>query len=139
MLAKFARRHYQVNLKGEGFGFRAFLANDKGTIISPWHDVSLKPEGADTDEFSAVYEIARNSTAKMEVATDEENNPIKQDTKKDKKTGEKYLRHYMLNPCFNYGCMPQTWENSAHKDRETQAYGDNDPLDVVEISMSKIA
>ena len=74
----------------------------------------------------------------MEVATDEEHNPVKQDVKKDKKTGEKYLRHYMLNPCFNYGMMPRTWENNTHKDRETDAFGDNDPLDIVEMSTSKI-
>ena len=74
----------------------------------------------------------------MEVATDEENNPVKQDVKKNKQTGERYLRHYMLNPCFNYGMIPQTWENSAHKDRETGAFGDNDPLDIVEISPNKI-
>jgi len=42
----------------------------------------------------------------MEVATDEKFNPIKQDVKKDKKTGEKYLRHYMLDPIFNYGMLP---------------------------------
>ncbi len=53
----------------------------------------------------------------MEVALDEINNPVKQDVKKDKKTGELYLRHYMLNPVFNYGMLPQTWENNRHKDR----------------------
>lgn len=108
MLAKtFLRaRGYHVKTKGDGFGFRAYLCDTKGTLISPWHDVPLKVQGADTDEFSAIYEIARNTTPKMEVATDEEHNPIKQDTKKDKKTGEKYLRNYMLNPCFNYGCIP---------------------------------
>lgn len=129
---------WTVTARGDGFSYRAFLKTEQGQLASPWHDVPLKTAGAETDEFSAVFEIARNSTAKMEVATDEEHNPIKQDTKKDKKTGEKYLRHYMLNPCFNYGMIPQTWENSAHKDRETQAYGDNDPLDIVEISTSKI-
>jgi inorganic pyrophosphatase len=84
------------------------------------------------------YSICRNTTPKLEVATDEEYNPVKQDTKKDKVTGERYLRHYMLNPCFNYGMIPQTWENSAHKDRETGAFGDNDPLDVVEVSIGEI-
>lgn len=42
----------------------------------------------------------------MEVETDLVGNPIVQDQKKDKKTGEKYLRHYGLNPCFNYGMIP---------------------------------
>ena len=72
----------------------------------------------------------------MEVATDEEDNPVKQDVKVDKKTGEEYLRHYQLQPCFNYGMIPQTWEDSSHKDRETDAFGDNDPLDFVEVSIN---
>lgn len=72
----------------------------------------------------------------MEVSTTEEYNPVKQDTKKDKVTGEKIPRHYGKDPCFNYGMMPQTWENNRHLHRETGCYGDNDPLDVIEISTS---
>ena len=90
---------------------RSFLSQgDK--IISPWHDISLRPEGAELDVFNAVIEITRNTTAKMEVETDCEHNPIVQDQKKNKQTGEKYLRHYGLNPGFNYGMIPQTWENA---------------------------
>ena len=70
----------------------------------------------------------------MELATTEEYNPIKQDTKKDKLTGEHKLREYGIKPCFNYGFIPQTWENNRHLDAETGCYGDNDPLDVVEMS-----
>ena len=44
------------------------------------------------------------------MATDEKWNPIKQDTKKGK------LRFYGIDPVFNYGCLPQTWEdpNTTH-------------------------
>lgn len=35
---------------------------------------------------------------------------------------------------FNYGMMPMTWENNERLDRETGCYGDNDPLDIVEMS-----
>lgn len=44
----------------------------------------------------------------MEVATDEANTPIKQDTKKGK------LRDYPYNINWNYGCLPQTWEARDH-------------------------
>jgi len=77
-----------VKSKGTAFTFRAYLTDTQGNNISPWHDVPLKAEGADTDEFTVIYEIARDTTPKMEVATDEVDNPIKQDTKKDKKSGE---------------------------------------------------
>jgi len=42
----------------------------------------------------------------MELATDEPNNPIKQDTRKNKITGEKELRYYARFPLFNYGFLP---------------------------------
>jgi hypothetical protein len=50
------------------------LAKDKK--ISPWHDIPLKPEGSELDIFNAVIEITRNTTAKMEVETTKEHNPI---------------------------------------------------------------
>uniref|UniRef100_A0A1I7XDK7 inorganic diphosphatase n=1 Tax=Heterorhabditis bacteriophora TaxID=37862 RepID=A0A1I7XDK7_HETBA len=34
---------------------------------------------------------------------------------------------------WNYGALPQTWENPSHVVSETGAKGDNDPIDVVEI------
>ena len=40
---------------------------------------------------------------------DEEKTPIKQDTKKGK------LRFYPYNINWNYGMLPQTWEDPAHK------------------------
>lgn len=40
---------------------------------------------------------------------DEERTPIKQDTKKGK------LRFYPYNINWNYGLLPQTWEDPAHK------------------------
>ena len=35
---------------------------------------------------------------------------------------------------FNYGMIPQTWENSQHIHQETGLIGDNDPLDVVDLT-----
>lgn len=46
----------------------------------------------------------------MEVdLQDEEKNPIKQDTKKGK------LRFYPYNINWNYGMLPQTWEDPEHE------------------------
>ncbi|XP_020256306.1 soluble inorganic pyrophosphatase 6, chloroplastic-like [Asparagus officinalis] len=64
----------------------------------------------------------------MEVATDEAHTPIKQDTKKGK------LRYYPYNINWNYGLLPQTWEDPSFANAEVDgAFGDNDPVDVVEI------
>ena len=58
---------------------------------------------------------------------DEVGNPIKQDIKKGK------LRFYPYNINWNYGLLPQTWEDPAHEHPELKVKGDNDPVDVVEI------
>ena len=72
-------------------------------------------------------EIPKMTKAKMEVATKEEYNPIAQDIKKGK------LRDYHGPIFWNYGCLPQTWEDPNVNHPELQCFGDNDPIDVVEI------
>merc|ERR1711968_420849 len=71
---------YSVEDAGETktLEFRRFLTAD-GKQISAWHDVPLRgPRGG----YHVVVEITKNTTAKMEIATDEQLAPIKQDTKK---------------------------------------------------------
>ena len=48
----------------------------------------------------------------MEVATKEARNPIKQDIKKGN------LRFYPYNINWNYGLLPQTWEDPSHEHPE---------------------
>lgn len=60
-------------------------------------------------------EIPKETSAKMELATDEVRNPIKQDTKKGK------LRHYPYNINWNYGMLPQTWEDPGHFNADLKA------------------
>ena len=54
-------------------------------------------------------------------------NPIAQDVKKGK------LRDYHGPIFWNYGMLPQTWEDPNVTHPETKCNGDNDPVDVVEI------
>mmetsp|Transcript_806 Transcript_806/g.1030 ORF Transcript_806/g.1030 Transcript_806/m.1030 type:complete len:292 (+) Transcript_806:150-1025(+) len=95
-----------------------------GSAISPWHDIPYKVEDG---VYNMVNEIPKFTTAKMEVATKEELNPIAQDTKKGK------LRFYHGPIFWNYGCVPQTWEDPTVEHPELKVLGDNDPVDVVEI------
>jgi len=39
-----------------------------------------------------------------------------------------------MEPVFNYGMLPLTWENNKEQEKQTGCYGDNDPLDIVELS-----
>lgn len=101
-----------------------------GKTISPWHDIPL--EGSTPGTYNMVVEIPKMTKAKMEVATKEENNPIAQDMKKGK------LRDYHGPIFWNYGCLPQTWEDPTVKHPELGCFGDDDPIDVVEIGGSAL-
>ena len=80
-----------------------------------------------------VLEIASTTRAKMEISRDLEFNPIICDTEVNLYTGKKQDRDYALQPIFNYGAIPQTWEDPNRKATDGDWYGDQDPIDVVEI------
>lgn len=114
--------------------YRIYFKDHEGKIISPIHDIPLK---AGDDSYNMVVEIPRFTNAKMEIATKEPFNPIKQDEKKG-------ILRYVKN-CFpykgyiwNYGALPQTWENPSYLDPHTKSKGDNDPIDVCEIGSKKL-
>ncbi|KAF3828220.1 hypothetical protein GH733_004009, partial [Mirounga leonina] len=84
------------------------------------------------DVFHMVVEVPRWSNAKMEIATKDPLNPIKQDVKKGKLRYVANLFPYK-GYIWNYGAIPQTWEDPGHNDKHTGCCGDNDPIDVCEI------
>lgn len=104
--------------------YRIFIQDKGGKDVSAWHDIPL---WAEDGLLNFICEIPKESSAKMEVATDEVGTPIKQDIKKGK------LRFYPYNINWNYGLLPQTWEDPGHHNSDVDAAGDNDPVDVVEI------
>ena len=119
-------------------GVRKWERGDRGTeewrmvflsstdrVISPIHDIPLVAASGETVHM--VVEIPRGKQAKLEMATTERGNPIKQDIK----NGE--LRYVSYPYPFNYGALPQTWEDPDHIDPDTGAKGDGDPIDAVEI------
>ncbi|MGH0157615.1 UNVERIFIED_CONTAM: hypothetical protein FKN15_033969 [Acipenser sinensis] len=90
----------------------------EGKYISPFHDIPLFAGGD-------------------QIATKDPLNPIKQDVKKGKL---RYVANFFPHKGYiwNYGALPQTWEDPSHKDNDTKGCGDNDPIDVCDIG-SKIA
>lgn len=111
--------------------YRVFFRDTSGNVVSPFHDIPLYHNKEHT-VFNMVVEVPRWTNAKMEIDTKAAMNPIKQDSKKGK------LRY--VHNCFphhgyiwNYGCLPQTWEDPKHKDVHTGYMGDNDPIDACEI------
>lgn len=102
---------------------------------SMWHDIPLKPSsgGADATIINMVTEIPMYYTPKMEVQKAMEGNPIAQDSNKDGSA-----RYYTYGtPFFNYGLIPQTWEDPNVKSAAGHG-GDNDPVDVMELGSQQL-
>ena len=110
--------------------FRRYCTDTKGSRLSFWHDVPLRTSA----HFRAIVEITRMTRAKMEIDTTEFMSPIKQDTKNG------ILRDYAMPIRWNYGAIPQTWEQPDHEWPGLEGHrGDNDPVDIVDISPQPVA
>ncbi|KAF9408149.1 hypothetical protein HW555_012069 [Spodoptera exigua] len=107
------------------------LLEDESGPISPLHDIPLWADKA-RRLVNMVVEVPRWTNAKMEISLGEPLNPIKQDVKKG---ALRFVSNVFPHRGYiwNYGALPQTWENPHHVDPGTQARGDNDPIDVIEI------
>lgn len=128
---------YDTRDVGVGLDYKLYFFNkgadtaDPTTAISPWHDIPLLRGHTEkgTPIFNFVCEIPKDSTAKFEVNTKLPTNPIQQDVKNGQ------LRHFKYGKIpFNYGALPQTWEDPKHIDQGMKLGGDNDPVDIVELS-----
>lgn len=111
--------------------FKTYITyNDKP--VSAFHDIPL----FNGEYVNCVNEIPRFEHAKFEISKSEKMNPIVQDTKKGK---VRFVKN--IYPCygyqFNYGALPQTWEDPEVKDSFANANGDNDPLDILDIGSKR--
>lgn len=116
------------------FGSRDFRLRH-GDYGSFWHDIPARPPsgGEDAAAVNLVTEIPLAMTHKVELRKDLPGNPLAQDLNADGSP-----RHYTYGtPFFNYGYVPQTWEDPDLKDSLGNA-GDNDPLDVMEIGSVRL-
>ncbi|XP_029807252.1 inorganic pyrophosphatase 2, mitochondrial [Suricata suricatta] len=137
---------FPIILIFRGSRMRRCVENVAGDYISPFHDIPLKVDSTEengiptkrarNDEyenlFNMVVEVPRWTNAKMEIATKEPLNPIRQDVKDGK---PRYVANIFPHKGYiwNYGALPQTWEDPHRKDKSTDCCGDNDPIDVCEI------
>lgn len=94
--------------------------------ISPWNDICLFQN---YETYNFVCEIPKGTRAKMEMCKEVKYNPIVQDTE----DGSPRVFKYKSIP-FNYGFLPQTWEDPGKNCEVTGCFGDSDPVDVIELS-----
>jgi len=82
-----------------------------------------------TGLYRYVNEIPRGALQKFELQTELPGNIIREDVK-----GSKGLASYGHPVPFNYGCFPQTYRDPEEIDEIHGAPGDDDPLDVLDVS-----
>jgi len=102
------------------------------TKLSLWHDVDVfvrdwldEPTGL----LRYVNEMPLGSLTKYEVQPSVPDNAIREDAK-----GSQRLAAFGKPVPFNYGCFPQTYRDPAKADELYNAPGDDDPLDVLDLS-----
>ncbi|KAI8331920.1 inorganic pyrophosphatase [Chlamydoabsidia padenii] len=114
--------------------YSIYFENEQGVVISPFHDIPLYADANNDTIYNMVVEIPRWTNAKFEINKETPLNPIKQDLTKDNHQPRYVPNLYPLKGYpWNYGALPQTWEDPHHKAKDTGAIGDNDPIDVIEI------
>ncbi|EDQ88733.1 uncharacterized protein MONBRDRAFT_37328 [Monosiga brevicollis MX1] len=129
---------YSIEERGARYtaDYSVYFKNAEGRYISPFHDIPTFADEAN-GIVNMVCEVPRWTNAKMEISKENPLNPIRQDTKKGK------MR--FVDNCFphhgyiwNYGAIPQTWENPDETDTHTGEKGDNDPIDICDLG-SRVA
>jgi len=102
------------------------------TDFSLWHDVDLHVKSwldEDTGLFHYINEIPLGTLDKYEVQPGEPFNRIVEDP-----VGSARLKAFGQPVPFNYGCFPQTYRDPEQIDEIHGAPGDDDPLDVLDVS-----
>mmetsp|Transcript_19171 Transcript_19171/g.55038 ORF Transcript_19171/g.55038 Transcript_19171/m.55038 type:complete len:553 (+) Transcript_19171:97-1755(+) len=103
---------------------------------SYWHHVDLHVRDWvdwDTGLFRYVNEMPRGSLQKFEVQPNHEKNAISEDP-----VGSDRLASFGRPVPFNYGCLPQTYRDPGKVCDIVSAPGDDDPLDIFDLSESVV-
>uniref|UniRef100_A0AAF5D9G8 inorganic diphosphatase n=1 Tax=Strongyloides stercoralis TaxID=6248 RepID=A0AAF5D9G8_STRER len=133
---KMSSEKYSIEERGQlnTLSYRIFFKKGEN-VINPWHDIPLFA-CKEKKIYNMIVEIPRFNNAKMEMATKEAGAPIKQDEKKGLARFVNNIFPFRGYP-WNYGALSQTWEDPNHIDSNTNAKGDNDPIDVIEIGSKR--
>ncbi|CAO3616077.1 unnamed protein product [Cunninghamella blakesleeana] len=126
--------NYRLRKVGKPFtlDYEIYYENKQGQVISAFHDIPLFPYKDRKDIFNFIVEIPRWTNAKFEINKATLMNPIKQDVSDGQPRYVPNIFPYK-GYSWNYGALPQTWEDPNHITPVTKGKGDNDPIDVIEI------
>lgn len=97
---------------GKAFESRLFMIDNTQKRVSMWSDVPFIFDGSDENIINAIIETPRYTLKRFELLKNEPNHPIAPDLRKNRfdQTKTEY-RMWSQFGFFNYGFIPQTWEN----------------------------
>lgn len=128
---------YGVSIEGDGatLDYKVYITKNNKKI-SPFHNIPYLNQDR---TYNMIVEIPKDTKKKMEINKEVELNPLTYDkAKKDPNAVREvvYKAKGADKPGypFHYGAIPQTWEHAGEKDDKTGKYGDNDPIDIFDIS-----
>ncbi|KAL1449143.1 hypothetical protein WDU94_000368 [Cyamophila willieti] len=112
---------------------RIYFKSQHG-FVSPLNDIPLFVN-LSQHVFNMVVEIPKGTNAKMSMSLGEALNPIKHEMVNDEHPRYVHLAHVTPHHGYiwNYGALPNTWENPSENEAHTGYKGDGNPMDVVEI------
>jgi len=105
-----------------------FCYSCRGKPISPWHSIPLFTDPYERKICHFVLEMPRGTSEKIGVNQKEEWNNLKHEVKDGKLVT---ITHGKLP--WNYGSLPQTWQDPRDTHWETRCPGDDGLLDCIEI------
>lgn len=132
--AEVSTKNAEVVTKAASIHSKVLLSHDivSASDTSLWHDVDLFAKSwldNETELYRYVNEIPKGSLQKFEVQVDVPYNAIVEDPK-----GSRSLAAFGKPVPFNYGCFPQTFRDPDKMDAIYLAGGDDDPLDILDLS-----
>ncbi|KAK0382988.1 hypothetical protein NLU13_8904 [Sarocladium strictum] len=112
--------------------WRIWLEKD-GEPISFWHDIPLYPDESNQQIINFYVEIPRWTDGKVETKRNEPLNPIFHDDSQGQVRFVESVWPHKTYPVL-YGSVPQTWEDPNFDHEYTGYPGDNDPVDLFDVS-----
>jgi inorganic pyrophosphatase len=105
-----------------------FCYSCRGKPISPWHSIPLFTDPYERKICHFVLEMPRGTQEKIGISQKEEWNNLKHEVKDQKLVT---LTHGKIP--WNYGSLPQTWQDPRDSHWESRAPGDDGLLDFIDI------
>jgi len=129
--------YYRGDIDSKGYQiYLGHFFGDSVKLLSPFHSINLWPDYGVKSIVNMIVEVPQGTIRKLEISKEVPLNPIMYDIKNGNIREINYVAKGRDKPGypFHYGAFPKTWEHAGKMDNRIGLFGDNDPIDVFDIS-----